>query len=98
MSLSEKIPNVQKGSSPTFLTTEFANKLIDKVNALGNIQITRGSFDSVAMGTDSVIITLRESPELDESTVEDTLNGTQSVAMYVCINGTATIKNILFLA
>ena len=25
------------------------------------------------------------------------LNGTQSVAMYVCVNGTATIKNILFL-
>ena len=98
MSLNELIPNVQKGGSPTLLNADLANQLIDKVNALTNIKITRSSFDAVVIGSDGIIITLRETPEQDDSTVGgDTLNGTQSVPMFVCVNGTATIKNILFL-
>ena len=90
MSLSEIIPNVSKGSAPTLLNTELANKLINKINAITNISVTRSSYDAVVIGSDGITITLKDYE--DEST---DINA-DSVAMYVCINGTAVRKNIYF--
>ena len=91
MSLSEIIPNVSKGSAPTLLNTDLANKLINKINAMTNIKVTRSSYDAVVIGSDGITITLKDY-EADEETGTD-INA-DSVAMYVCINGTAVLKNI----
>ena len=60
MSLSEIIPNVQKGTAPTLLNSELANKLIDKINAMTNIKVTRSSYDAVVIGSDGITITLKD--------------------------------------
>ena len=93
MSLAEKIPNVRKGSAPSLLNAELANKLINKVNALTNITVTRSSYDSVVIGSDGITITLQEIPDEIESTGGGFLNA-EPVEMWVCINGEARREKI----
>ncbi len=90
MSLSEIIPNVQKGTAPTLLNSELANKLIDKINAMTNIKVTRSSYDAVVIGSDGITITLKDYEE-NETEID-----AETVSMFVCINGTAVRKNIYF--
>ena len=90
MSLTEKIPNLIKGQAPTLLNAELANKLINKLNAITNISVTRSSYDAVVIGSDGITITLKD---YDENETE--INA-ETVSMFVCINGTAVRKNIYF--
>ena len=90
MSLTEKIPNLIKGQAPTLLNAELANKLINKLNAITNISVTRSSYDAVVIGSDGITITLKD---YDENETE--INA-ETVSMFVCINGTAVNKNIYF--
>lgn len=91
MSLSEHIPNVTKGSAPSLLDTELANKLINKVNALTNIQVTRSSYDAVVIGSDGITITLKEPNEVVQASGD--INA-DTIYMWVCINGDAVLKKI----
>ena len=45
--MSWMIPKVEKGERPTFLEADYANQIVDAVNALGNITIQRGEGDMV---------------------------------------------------
>ena len=92
MSLTEKIPNLIKGQAPTLLNAELANKLINKLNAITNISVTRSSYDAVVIGSDGITITLKD---YDENENETEINA-ETVGMWVCINGTAVNKNIYF--
>ena len=92
MSLTEKIPNLIKGQAPTLLNAELANKLINKLNAITNISVTRSSYDAVVIGSDGITITLKD---YDENENETEINA-ETVSMFVCINGTAVNKNIYF--
>jgi len=90
MSLTEKIPNLIKGQAPTLLNAELANKLINKLNAITNISVTRSSYDAVVIGSDGITITLKDYDE-NENEID-----AETVSMFVCINGTAVRKNIYF--
>ena len=92
MSLTEKIPNLIKGQAPTLLNAELANKLINKLNAITNISVTRSSYDAVVIGSDGITITLKD---YDENENETEITG-DTLSMWVCINGTAVNKNIYF--
>jgi hypothetical protein len=94
MSLAENIPNVLKGSAPTLLNAELANKVIDKINAMTNIKVTRSSYDAVLIGSDGITITLKDY-DADENESSTDINA-DTVSMFVCINGTAVRKNIYF--
>jgi hypothetical protein len=88
MSLTKKIKKVKKGKAPTLINTELANELIGNVNSLSNIKITRGaSYDSVHVGTDSIVLSLKEIPDKLEADID-----AEEVEFWVCINGSAVKK------
>ena len=47
---------LRKGSTPTFLTASFANKIIHCINTLGNIKIKGGKQDQVYYSNSGVVI------------------------------------------
>jgi hypothetical protein len=54
----DEITLVIKGQSPTLLHAGKANELIQAINALQNISISRGDRDQVIYSSDSIEITL----------------------------------------
>ena len=81
MSLTKKIPNVRKGTAPSLLNAELANMLIDKINKMTNIKISRGGQDAVYISDNEIMITLQ--PQQIDA---------ELVSFWVCINGEAVRK------
>ena len=54
--MTQKIRNVVVGQQPTLLHASLANKLIDRVNALGFITIEKGETDEVIYSEDGIKI------------------------------------------
>ncbi len=58
---------LRKGSTPTFLTASFANKIIHAINTLGNIQIKGGSKDQVLYSNSGVTIEYASAGNLNKT-------------------------------
>tara|TARA_Y100000593_G_scaffold21594_1_gene43287 strand:- start:315 stop:578 length:264 start_codon:yes stop_codon:yes gene_type:complete len=57
------IKRVVKGETPTLLETEKANELIDRLNALGAIEIRQGTKNEVIYAGDRVVMTYKFPPD-----------------------------------
>ena len=57
------IARVVKGETPTLLETEKANELIDRLNALGAIEIRQGTKNEVIYAGDRVVMTYKFPPD-----------------------------------
>ena len=88
------IDRVSKGSSPTLLDASKANELIDKVNALSNVQVVRGGNDSFLVSNSNSILQLQDFPEQESVIGGEPINATEH-NFYVCINGVVQIKTFL---
>ena len=88
------IQRVTKGSSPTLLDATKANELIDKVNALSNVQVVRGGNDTFVVSETNSIL------QLSEHTQEGGGGEINAVHqnIYVCINGEIQLKTFLLKA
>ena len=91
------IENVIAGQTPSLLSAQKANELINALNALQNISIVYGENFSASYGSNGVVLTIPEPPEpteiteVQESTGGGTITG-EEYTMYVCENGTPVQK------
>lgn len=56
----KKIKQLRKGSAPSLLNTEKANEVIKAINALQDIRIVRGEYDSVSYGDTGITIQIKK--------------------------------------
>ena len=92
----EKIPIAIKGQTPSLLDTEYANKLIDAVNALQRIEIRETEGNSYVEYTkENVILFLAAGTKIVNQTSGGMPSGFTEQAMHICEDGVAVEKIFL---
>lgn len=88
------IRKVQKGKTPTLLEADKANELIEKINALLNMEVVRqGDTDKFEVSSTNSLLTLSEH---NKSTGGADLDGWDTLEnVYFCIDGEASPRHIL---
>ena len=94
--LGEKIPNAQKGQTPSLVNANYANQLIDAVNALQRIEIreTEGN-NYVEYSKENVILFIQAGTQIVNQTPGGMPSGFTEQTMYICENGVAVEKVFL---
>lgn len=87
------IERVQVGSSPTLLDASKANQLIDKVNALSNMNIIRGGNDAFYVSDSNSVLSLSNHSQAVE-TAGGSIDATE-LDVWICINGVAVERTFL---
>lgn len=88
MSSGAKIDRLKSGQTPSLLDAQRGNELIDKINALQNIQIRYGEYFKASYGDNGVILTIPRPPEESSNEFDEY----DLISLKVCIEGETKTK------